>query len=91
MKNVLKWIIIIAIIAYLIQHFPCMGTEMLLFIPIIMLLIGLMLMKRWFPLTFNILKMVSLFIARSVAKILWQRPERKGGATVRSQRIRWRQ
>jgi hypothetical protein len=91
MKTVLKWIFIIAIIACVIQHIPCSGTEMSLFVPIVILIIVLMLMKRWFPFIFNVLKMIFLFIARSFAKILWQRPERKGGATVRPHRIRWRQ
>ncbi len=59
-------------------------------VAVLILILGFALLKRWFPFMFNTLKKISLGGAKFVARMLWQRPERKGGATIRSQKIRWR-
>lgn len=89
-RAALKWIFIIAVISCIIRTLCFRETEMLLIVPIFILILALMLMKRWFPFAFNATKRLSLWIVRSLATVLWQKKERKGGASVRSQKIKWR-
>jgi hypothetical protein len=63
---------------------------MLMIVPIFILIFALMLMKKCFPFAFNAMKRLSLWGFRSSATVLWQKKERKGGASVRSQKIKWR-
>lgn len=89
-RTALKWILIFAAITYLMRHLHFRESEMLLVVTIIILILALMLMKKWFPFAFNVMKSLALWSVRSLASVLWQKKERKGGASVRSQRLRWR-
>lgn len=62
----------------------------MLILPIIILLLELYMMKRWFPTIFNLQKRFAMWILKNIARWLWKSPERKGGASIRPQRMKWR-
>lgn len=62
-----------------------------LILAIIVLGIGFALMKKWFPTTYGLTKRVGIWTAKGMATRLWKRPEKKGGASVRQARMRWRE
>jgi hypothetical protein len=91
MKRTFTWIVLIVATILLMQQFSFQGSEMFFFVPIAVLILVLMLMKRWFPSLFTIMKRITLRSVKALVAALWQKPERKGGANVRSQRLRWKQ
>lgn len=62
-----------------------------LFLPIVLLIVGIMLVKRWLPFFYALMKRVASWLLKTTANLLWPKPERKGGANVRQPRMRWRQ
>jgi hypothetical protein len=61
-----------------------------LILAIIVLGIGFALMKKWFPSMYGLTKRLGFWTAKGMAARLWRRPEKKGGASVRPARMRWR-
>lgn len=60
------------------------------FLPIVLLVIGFMLVKRWLPFLYALMKRAASWLLKTTANLLWPEAERKGGASVRQPRMRWR-
>ncbi len=91
MQKALKWVVLIAVAIFLLQQLSFRGVEMRFVVPIVILIFSFILIKRWVPFLFTVMKGITLWSAKTLAAILWQKPERKGGAAVRSQKMRWRE
>ncbi len=91
MNKAWKWIALIIVVLLLLQQISLRRAEALYFVPVILLILSLVLIKRWFPAIFRIMKGITFWSAKTMAAILWQKSERKGGASVRSQKMRWRE
>jgi hypothetical protein len=55
------------------------------------LLMALHFMKRWFPFVMNPLQKWTTRGLKSVASVLWKKPERRSGAKIQLPRIRYRE
>ena len=59
-------------------------------LPIVILFLVFALMKRWFPAVYNFQKRIGKYALKGTANQLWKKPEKKGAATIRSSRMRWK-
>ncbi|MBZ0221278.1 MAG: hypothetical protein K8I01_12705 [Candidatus Methylomirabilis sp.] len=58
---------------------------------LVIALIVIYAMKRWLPNVYKLLKGLVIRFLKGFAGWLWGQAERKGGATIRQTRMRWRQ
>jgi len=62
-----------------------------LVLSITVLVLGFAIIRNWVPALFTVVKRTGSLIIKLTGAILTHKRERRGGATVRSQRMRWRQ
>jgi hypothetical protein len=57
---------------------------------ITVLMLGFAIIRNWVPALFTVLKRTGSLIIKLSGTLLMQKRERRGGATIRSHRLRWR-
>ncbi len=66
------------------------GDVLPLILSITVLMLGFAIIKKWVPALFTVLKRTGSLVLKLTGALLKSKVERRGGATVRSHRMRWR-
>jgi hypothetical protein len=89
-KFLLKVAVLVWLAQYLLSQLHSVRIDNYI-VPILLLALCLVLLKRWFPPLYGFLKRIAAWTGKAIAGWLWYKPERKGGASMRQPRMRWRQ